>query len=234
MSISINDVVDDMQVIEYLGQNENFVKHYKVKCLVCGNEKVIQLARLHAHATTKHSNKYCGIYIKEHDKYLGLTIEDHTLTEYLGSFDGEYRYLAKCNICGTTFETYINNFLRKYGTNHKKACSKHLPKDRYINRFKKIYSCMRYRTCNPKYTEYRYYGGRGINSDYFEDFMVFYHDMFESYKDHVDKYGEKNTSLDRIDPDGNYTKANCRWATNSEQRKNTRKAKMSNDYSERK
>ena len=90
------------------------------------------------------------------------------------------------------------------------------------------------RCYNENYPDYKDYGGRGINSDYFEDFIVFYNDMFQSYKEHVDEYGEKNTSLDRIDPNGNYTKNNCRWATNKQQANNTRKAKMSNDYSERK
>lgn len=234
MNIQINDIIDDMKVIKYLGKNENFIKYYKIRCMVCGHEKNIQLARLNSHSATKHSNKHCGVYIKEYDKYLGLKINDYTLIKYLGSHDGNYRYLAKCDICGTEFETYVANFIRGYGTVHKKACSRHLPNDNYIKRFKKIYSCMRYRTCNPKYTEYHYYGGRGIKSNYFEDFMIFYRDLFDSYKKHVDLYGEKNTSLDRMDPDGDYTKDNCRWATSKEQAQNTRKAKMLNDYSVRK
>ena len=213
MSIEIGKIVDDFKVIKYLGKTKNHVKLYEVECIRCGNRKQIQLARLNSHCTTKHSNKSCGVHLDEYDPYLGLAKNDYTIKKYLYSNDGEYRYVMKCNVCGMEAETYIHNFLRGYGTKHKN-CTDHIPKNQYLKRFRKIYSCMRQRTCNPKYNEYHYYGGRGIN--------------------HVDKYGEKNTSLDRIDPESNYTKDNCRWATNSEQRKNTRKAKMSNDYSERK
>ena len=51
----------------------------------------------------------------------------------------------------------------------------------------------------------------------FEDF---YKDMGISYKDHVDKYGENDTTLDRIDVNWNYCKENCRWATRMEQMHN--------------
>lgn len=224
MSIEIGSVIDDFKVISYLGKTENHIKLYEVECVKCGKRKQIQLSRLNSHSTTKHSNKSCGIHLDEYDQYMGIEKNDYTIIKYLGSVDGEYRYVMKCNICGIETETYIHNFLRGYGTKHKN-CTSHIPKDKYLKRFRKIYSCMRQRTCNPKYTEYYYYGGRGISSDYFEDFMVFYQEMYDSYKKHVDMYGEKNTTLDRINPDGNYTTENCRWATYKEQRHNTRKQK---------
>ena len=69
---------------------------------------------------------------------------------------------------------------------------------------------------NPKYKNY---GARGIKMEWksFEDFLA---DMYDSYKRHSKKYGEQNTTLERINVDGNYCKENCRWATWDEQARN--------------
>ena len=44
--------------------------------------------------------------------------------------------------------------------------------------------------------------------------------MWASYEEHVKKYWEKDTTLDRINPNWNYCKENCRWATIKEQQNN--------------
>lgn len=67
---------------------------------------------------------------------------------------------------------------------------------------------------NPNATQWKHYGGRGITVcerwsrfEYFLEDMGLRPDKFE---------------LDRIDVDGNYEKANCRWVTHKQNMNNTR------------
>lgn len=79
---------------------------------------------------------------------------------------------------------------------------------------------------NKKLPAYRYYGKLGVKIEWknFNDFLI---DMYQSYLQHVEIYGKKQTTLDRINPYGNYSKSNCRWATCKEQSLNKRfKAKI--------
>ena len=76
------------------------------------------------------------------------------------------------------------------------------------------------RTTDPKHHNYNNYGGRGIKmcdewTDKENGFFNFLRDMGER---------PPNTTLDRIDNNGDYTKENCRWATLSEQGSNSRNA----------
>jgi len=89
-------------------------------------------------------------------------------------------------------------------------------------RFYHIYHDAKRRCTSPKCIGYENYGGRGIKVEWntFEEFMS---DMYESYQVHVEEFGEKETTLDRIDVDGNYCKENCRWTTHLKQGNNTRR-----------
>lgn len=68
---------------------------------------------------------------------------------------------------------------------------------------------------NPKAQYFENYGGRGITiCNDWHSFEKFLGDM---------GIRPSGKTLDRIDPNGNYEKTNCRWATASEQRLNRRK-----------
>lgn len=92
-------------------------------------------------------------------------------------------------------------------------------------RFYKRYAAMRSRCYRVNSSNYSYYGGRGIKSEWksFEEFLC---DMYPSYLEHVGKHGEKNTTLDRVNVNGNYSKENCRWATMKVQNNNSRHVRL--------
>ena len=91
-------------------------------------------------------------------------------------------------------------------------------------RFYAIWTAMLSRCRNPKNIKYRRYGGRGIIC-LWENFDLFFLDMFESYQLHCNQLGEKNTQIDRINNDGNYCVENCKWSTPKEQANNRSNSK---------
>ncbi|MEJ8025467.1 hypothetical protein WKH82_08340 [Acinetobacter baumannii] len=74
---------------------------------------------------------------------------------------------------------------------------------------------MKARCNNPNAKGYENYGGRGIKiCDRWQ----------ESYENFLEDMGTRppNTTLDRINNDGNYEPSNCRWATKKDQSNNRR------------
>ena len=134
--------------------------------------------------------------------------------------NGHTKYTMKCLKCGREKNMLSSTIRLKKGINHS-ACGKGLKLKNKT--FYERWQSMRFRTTNPNYDHYDCYGGRGINSDEFEHFIDFYDSMFDSFVEKANEIGEKNVSLDRIDPDGNYTKDNCRWIHKNDQPKNQRR-----------
>lgn len=80
-----------------------------------------------------------------------------------------------------------------------------------------VWLSMRRRCDNKNNRAYPYYGGRGISvCAEWNNFANFLNDMGDI---------QDGLSLDRIDNDGNYCKANCRWSTRAEQNRNTRRSR---------
>ena len=79
------------------------------------------------------------------------------------------------------------------------------------------------RCTNKNYFKYKNYGGRGIRvCKRWESFENFRDDIYTSYLEHIKQFGESQTSIDRINNDGNYEPLNCRWATYRVQNRNTK------------
>ncbi len=78
---------------------------------------------------------------------------------------------------------------------------------------------MKARCYNPKHKNFADYGGRGIkvSDEWKNDFAAFRKDMGER--------PSRKHSIERNDTNGDYCAGNCRWATQTEQTRNTRRSK---------
>ena len=134
-------------------------------------------------------------------------------------------------ICNCGNKTIV--LTRDLKTGHTKSCGclqikhcieqskKNITHNMTKTKFYKIWDGMT-RRCNKKDNmNYKNYGARGIRCEWnsFEDFMK---DMYKSYLEHLANNKKRQTSLERIDNEGNYCKENCKWATYKEQNRNSR------------
>jgi hypothetical protein len=79
-----------------------------------------------------------------------------------------------------------------------------------------VWAAMRQRCKHPNRPDFKYYGGRGISvCDQWQN-------SYATFRTDMGPRPSPRHTIDSIDTNGNYEPGNCRWATWSEQRRNTR------------
>jgi len=125
---------------------------------------------------------------------------------------GNVSYVTTCNLktenttsCGCFLREQQRRGSTKHGMRHTRVYS--------------LWLLMKDRCNNPNGNEYKNYGGRGIRvcDEWAKDFMAFFNDMGHPHS---------FESIERIDVNGNYEKANCKWLLKSLQGRNKTKNRL--------
>lgn len=201
-------------VLEYLHGKSK----YRCKC-DCGAVKDIWTGDFKSGKT-----KSCGCLNKEHELDLvGKKFNMLTVVERVGKTP-EHRYLFRC-ICDCGEEKVAEGREIKRGKimscgrhNAEKVSEANTTHGMTGERIYNIYLNMKGRCSNSNNQAYVRYGGRGISvcdewtdkENGFTNFLTW--SLSNGYKEDL--------SIDRIDNNGNYEPANCRWTTNKVQQNN--------------
>lgn len=116
------------------------------------------------------------------------------------------KYWCKCN--------QLNSIKSK----HWFACKWKSIENRFYNIFCWIHTRCKW-TSDKTWKHLYYWKWIKCERNSFDEFK---NDMRDSYQQHIKQYWIKNTSIDRIDWNWNYSKSNCRRATCEEQSNNTK------------
>lgn len=127
--------------------------------------------------------------------------------------EGKARWICQCQ-CGATHvalgANLVKGFTRSCGCFHRDDVAKRSTKHGHARRKNsdptyRSWCSMLTRCRNTNFSKYKRYGALGVTV----------HPSWNEYEQFLKDMGPrpKGTSLDRIDPYGNYEPGNCRWAT---------------------
>lgn len=132
-----------------------------------------------------------------------------------------------CAACGVTFNRSVSPFdwrTRRYCTRlcflqfKKRKAERRVVSERRAAPEYSAWSALVRRCTNPNNPCYRDYGGRGIS-------VCAEWRSYDRFLLDVGKRPSPKHSIDRIDNNGDYEPGNVRWATQSEQNRNTRRTR---------
>ncbi len=144
-------------------------------------------------------------------EYLGKKFGRLTPVEFLGIVDKNNSWLCSCECGGNKV---VRQSRLKSGEVKSCGCLWHESSHGLsMSQTYNIYKQMKQRCLNENHTAFKNYGRKGVSvsEEWLESFENFYADMGEC---------PEGMSLDRIDPNGDYCKENCRWADKSMQQFN--------------
>lgn len=159
---------------------------------------------------------------------IGKIIGDLKILKYVGCVDEKsknYYFEVECAVCGRVYIKRRQAVISNEGMSHVN-CINYVDKPQpYYKHFNMKFNALRQRCLNPNNSNYKNYGGRGIKCNY-ENVIDFYNDHWDNYLQHCVTHGISETTIERIDTNGDYVKENITWATHVEQNQNVRKMKM--------
>jgi len=205
------DVKHEFTYLRYIKDSGSAPQSVVAECLICHREVTIKRTFIN-----NKSQLSCGCHrkLRPRQDFTGEYINGIQLIGYISN--SMWRCLMACG----HIRDMMLRAIKKASHGHCRNCSLELGLNNKKHglagtRVYKIHFGMKDRCRNPESDAYMHYGGRGIYYDpRWESFEVFWEDMSEGYSDHLE--------LDRIDPNGNYCKENCRWAGRSLQCYNRR------------
>lgn len=138
-----------------------------------------------------------------------------TVLAYAGVRYRQAQWKCLCE-CGNETVVAGGNLRKQTGTRSCNKCARQTINGLASSPEYKVWHHMKRRCYDPLNRDYRWYGGRGIAicDRWLNSFLAFYEDMGPR--------PSKDYSIERINNDAGYSKENCKWATQEEQKQNTR------------